>query len=103
VNTDIGTLNPRRPLAGSRVDFVALSESNGGVEGSVPHDHHIPVVPELVRDLVPQQERLARGEDRLLAPRRLFSRVWRWDVCGTPLTTVTYSIYYLRDAVELHW
>ena len=52
-----------------------LLESYGGVEGSVPHDHHIPVVPELVRDTFPQQERLARGEDLLLAPRRLFSRV----------------------------
>jgi len=50
-------------------------EPNGGVEGAIPHDHHVPVVPELVRDTFPQQERLTRGEDFLLASRRLFSGV----------------------------
>ena len=52
-----------------------LAESNGRVEGAVPHDHHVPVVPELVRDTFPQQERLTRGKDLLLAPSRLFSGV----------------------------
>jgi len=52
-----------------------LSEPNGRVEGAIPHNHHVSVVPELVRDTFPQQERLARGENLLLASRRLFSGV----------------------------
>ena len=51
------------------------AEPNGGVEGAIPHDHHVPVVPELLGDTFPQQERLTRGKDLLLTSRRLFSGV----------------------------
>ena len=27
---------------------LVLAEPNGGVEGALPHDHHLPVVPELL-------------------------------------------------------
>ena len=53
--------------------FVA--ESHGRVEGVVPHDHHIPMVSEQLRDTFPQQEGLTGGKDLLLTPRRLFSGV----------------------------
>jgi len=59
-----------------RIRFdVMLAEPDGRVESVVPHDHHVPVVSELVRHTFPQQERLTRGKDLLLSSRRLFSGV----------------------------
>lgn len=54
-----------------------LSEPNGGIQGVVPDDHHVSVVPQLLRHTLPKQEGLARGEDPLLSLSRLFPRI-RW-------------------------
>lgn len=59
----------------------SLAEPNGGVEGAVPRNHHLPLVPELVGDPLPQQEGPARGEDQLLEPRRLLPRIRRFVTC----------------------
>ena len=53
------------------------AESNGRIKSAVPNDHHIPVVSELIRYSLPQQEGSARRENLLLTSRGLFPRV-RW-------------------------
>ena len=51
------------------------AESNGRVEGALPRDYHLSMVSKLVGHSIPQQEGLARGENTLLASRRLLSRI----------------------------
>ena len=50
-------------------------ESYGGVEGAIPNDHHLPVVPELLSHPLPQQEGSAGGENHVISPGRLLPRI----------------------------
>lgn len=58
--------------------YTFFSESYGGEQGSVQDHHHISLVSELLCHPFPQQERPTGGEDHVLSPRWLFSRVWWW-------------------------
>lgn len=50
---------------------MQIPEPDGRVKGVVQDDHHVPVVPALVRDPLSQQEGFARRKNHVLASRRL--------------------------------
>lgn len=54
-----------------------MTEPYGRIEGSVQDDHHVSVVPALVRHSVLEQEGSAGGEDHVFTSSRLFPRI-RW-------------------------
>jgi len=51
------------------------TESSGGVKSVIPNDCHISLVPELIRNAVPKQERPARRKDSVLPPGGLLSGI----------------------------
>lgn len=55
-----------------------LTEPDGWVESLVQDDHHVPLVPALLRYPLPQQKRSAGGENNVLASCRLLSRIRWW-------------------------
>lgn len=59
--------------------FNFTSEPNGRVKGTVQDHHHVPLVPALVGDFVPQQKGFTRREDHVFASCRLLPRIW-WYV-----------------------
>lgn len=50
---------------------VSALEPHGGEQGPVPHNHHLPLVPELVCHSLPQQEGPSRRQDPALTLGRL--------------------------------
>lgn len=56
------------------------AEPDGGEQGTVPHHHHLPLVPAVLGDAVPQQDRHPRREDHVLTFGGLFSRIRRLAV-----------------------
>ena len=60
------------------VCVCVCAEPYGGVQSLVPNNHHIPLVPELLRHPLPQQEGSAGGENPPLPSSRLLSWVWWW-------------------------
>ena len=55
--------------------IFANTESDGGEQGPVQDDHHLPMVSAVLCHSLPQQEGPARGEDHVFTPCGLLPRV----------------------------